>query len=127
MSKTETGQLLTRHVDKSRADTANRLSNLLTREYKIAVGEIDATPSQVNALRNQILRILPNVNPEDFAQVTNEVRSTEETGDDIVSVITDEDILQLAVNHDLNACIKARDMLNRLIPDGDVVSLSKAG
>jgi len=127
MSKTETGQLLTRHVDKSRTDTANRLSNLLTREYKIAVGEVEATPSQVNALRNQILRILPNVNAEDFTNIVEEQMTDEESAEYIISIITDSGAVALAVRHDTDAGIKARDILNRLLPEGNVVSMKKAG
>ena len=122
MSKTETGQLLTRHVNKSRRDTANRLSNLLTREYKIASGEIEATPSQVNALRNQILRVLPNVNPEDFTQITSEAKTQEEMQESIDVLITDPSTYVIA---SVEAMEKARDIINARL--ANITPIKKAG
>ena len=122
MNKSETGQLLTRHVNKSRRDTANRLSNLLTREYKIASGEIDATPSQVNALRNQILRVLPNVNPEDFTQITSEVKTQEEIQESVDVLITDPSTYVIA---SVEAMEKARDVINARL--ANITPIKKAG
>jgi len=122
MNKSETGQLLTRHVNKSRRDTANRLSNLLTREYKIASGEIEATPSQVNALRNQILRVLPNVNPEDFTQITSEVKTQEEMRTSIDAILADPGTYVLA---SVEAMEKARDVINARL--ANIIPIKKAG
>ena len=122
MSKAETGQLLTRHVNKSRRDTANRLSNLLTREYKIASGEIEATPSQVNALRNQILRVLPNVNPEDFTQITAEPKTQEEMQEGLDELITDPSTYVLT---SVEAMTKAIELMQARL--ANIIPIKKAG
>jgi len=122
MSKSETGQVLTRHVDKSRRDTANRLSNLLTREYKIASGEIEATPSQVNALRNQILRVLPNVNPEDFTQITAEPMTQEEMQEGLDELITDPSTYVLT---SVEAMTKAIELMQARL--ANIIPIKKAG
>ena len=120
--KRDSSQLLTRHVNKSRADTANRLSNLLTREYKIASGEIEATPSQVNALRNQILRVLPNVNPEDFTQITAEPKTQEEMQEALDELITDPSTYVIT---SVEAMEKARDVINARL--AHITPIKKAG
>jgi len=120
--KRDSSQLLTRHVNKSRADTANRLSNLLTREYKIALGEIEATPSQVNALRNQILRVLPNVNPEDFTQITAEPMTQEEMQEGLDELITDPSTYVIT---SVEAMKKARDVINARL--ANIIPIKKAG
>jgi len=120
--KRDSSQLLTRHVNKSRADTANRLSNLLTREYKIASGEIEATPSQVNALRNQILRVLPNVKPEDFTQITAEPMTQEEMQEGLDELITDPSTYVIT---SVEAMEKARDVINARL--ANIIPIKKAG
>lgn len=95
------------------------------KEYEVFPNDkTTLTQVQIAAIKYDVDKVYPGITDEDFEKHTEGVRSTEEIGDDIVDLITDEDILQLAVNHDLSACIKARDILNRLIPDGDVVPIS---
>ena len=122
--KEDNAQLLTRHIGKSRKDTANRLSNLLTREYKIAIGEIEATPSQVNALRNQIGRIMPGVNPEDLREIISPPQSTEEQMASLSNIL-DSSTLSLFVRHRRKDAEKVRDTLNQLLAS-NVVEIKKS-
>lgn len=64
--------LLNRHIANARSKTAERLTKLLDREFDIAMGKVKATVAESNAIKNQIIRILPQVAPEDLKELRKE-------------------------------------------------------
>ena len=64
--------LLNRHITEARSKTAERLTKLLDREYDIAMGKVKGSVAECNAIKNQIIRILPQVAPEDLKELRKE-------------------------------------------------------
>lgn len=83
--------------------------------------------AQSNLLKFDIDKIYPGIVEEELDKVVSDAMTEEESAEYIIGIITDSDAVALAVRHDTDAGIKARDILNRLLPEGNVVSIKKAG
>ena len=68
-------KLTNRQIHNARGLVATRLTKLLNREAKIALGEIEANATQVNALKNQIGRLMPQLS--DVTYTTNDMNNSE--------------------------------------------------
>ena len=98
------------------------------KEYELFPNQpLKLDTAQVNALKFDVDKVFPTLSLEDLDKATYKPKSLEEQYEGFKELGTDDVWVKGFIKYQLESAINFRDMLDRLLPDGDVVSIRKSG